>query len=377
LRFKEVFMRLAAVVLSFLIPLGAWAQGGLPSPETVMEGYFALYRNEVFTASYVLTSTSTHEGEELFSLAGSLIVWMKYPWARVETSGLEDMLYPVVVADFERKVLYSHVPEEGWAKHVLSGNWLALLDPRYDPLLRRIRYTELTEDTLEGKAVWVVRGTLPPDPLGILPRAEVTFWIDKESYIDRKAKILFDIYVPGLDVLFTTEQLSELTSFKKVADIPADKFTVPPDAPAVPDLNGRVFPYPAPDLAGITVTGEELSLSEFSGEVVIVFFWDLGAEIEENIGLNLLLMEGIRERGEGKGVKVIGVTSGDPEIVAAFLEGFEAKMPTLVARDEWAEALGVTEETWCVVIDREGNVYAKADPFTVPALLLELLEPEA
>ncbi len=375
--FKGVFMRLAVVVLSFLIPLGAWAQGGFPSPETVMEGYFDLYRNKVFTASYVLTSTSTYGKEELFSLAGSLILWMEYPRARVEASGLEEVMYPILVADFERNALYSCVPEAGWRKHVLSGNWLALVDPRYDPLLSRIRYTELEEDILEGEAVWVVRGTITPDPLGILPRAEVTFWIDKETYIDRKVKILFDTYMPGLDILFTTEQLSELTSFKEAVDIPDDRFSVPPDVPAAPDLNGRVFPYPAPDLAGTTVTGEELSLSKLLGNVVIVFFWDLGAEIDEHMGLNLLLMEGIRERGEGKGVRVVGVTDGDPEIVAAFLEGFGAEMPTLTARDEWAEALGVTEETWCVVIDREGNVYAKADPFTVPALLLELVEPEA
>ncbi len=370
-------MRLIAFLLVCLVPLGAWAQGEPPSPETVMEGYFALYRNKVFTASYMLTSTSTHEGEELFSLSGSLVLWMKYPWARVETSGFEDVMYPVLVADFAGKALYSHVPEVGWVKHVLSGNWLALLDPRYDPLLKRIRYIELKEDTLDGKDVWVVRGTIAPDLLGILPRAEVTFWIDKETFIDRKVKISYDIYIPGLDVLLTTEQISELTSFAEVADIPADRFSVPTDAPAAPDLNGRVFPYPAPDLRGTTVTGGELSLSEFLGDVVIIFFWDLGAEIEENIGLNLLLMEGIRERGEGKGVKVIGVTDGDPEIVAAFLEGFGAAMPALTARDEWAEALGVTEETWCVIIDPEGNVYAKTDPFVVPVLLLELLEPEA
>lgn len=340
-----------------------------------MEKHFQMYRETVYTASYVLSAVFTHEGEEVFSTGGSLILWMEYPRARVEATGLEEIMYPVAVADFEKRVLFSYTPERGWAKHVLAGDWLAIVDPLRNPFLRRVRYTGLEEGSLDGAAVWIVRGTAPADPLGILPQAELVYWIDKESFVDRKIQIFFETYIPGLDITLANEYVSELTSFTEVPGIPDEKFAVPPDAPPTPDLNGRVFPRPAPDLRGVTVTGEGISLRGLRGNVVVLFFWDLGAEIEEHVGLNLLLMEGIRQRGEGKGVAVIGVTEGDPEIVAAFLEGFEAAIPTVVDRGRWAEALGVTEETWCVVIDPEGNVYAETDPFSVPAILLELLEP--
>ena len=370
-------MRTAFFLLAWLIILSAfpiaWAEEEFPSPESVVEKHFSLPREKIFIASYVLTLSSTYEGEEVLSLGGSLVFWVKYPWVRVETVGFEGVFYPVSVMDFEKGVLYSHSPERGWAKHVLSGSWLALVDPRRDPFLRRIRYSGIEEGTLGGEDVWIVRGEAKSDPLGIIPRAEVTLWIDKDTYIDHKELVLYDLYIPGFDVLLNTRHLFELTSFREVDDIPADKFSVPQDAPAMPDLEGRVFPYPAPDLRGITVKGEEISLSGLSGDVAVVFFWRMGTEIEKHLGLNLLLMEGIRERGEGKGVHVIGVTDGDPEIVAAFLEGFEAEMPTLTAWDEWAEALGVKSETACVIIDREGMVYAITDPSNVPSLLWELI----
>jgi peroxiredoxin len=368
-------MRYRVIVFLTFFSLGVLGQEAQPTPEGVMELHFRMYRETVYTASYVLNATSMYEDEEVFSMGGSIILWMEYPRARVEATGLEEVMYPAMVADLGERILYTHDPAEGWTKHVLAGEWLAMIDPRYDPLFRRIEFTSLEEDSLDGAAVWVVQGTLAPDPLGIMPRAELSIWIDKETYADRKLKVLFETYIPGLDITLVNEYETELISFTAVEDIPDEKFAVPADVPATPDLNGRVFPYPAPDLRGRTVDGQEISLRDLSGNVVIVFFWDMDTEIEENLGLNLLLMEGIRQRGEDKGVTVIGVTEGHPEIVAAFLEGFEAGIPTVVDRERWAEALGVTEETWCVVIDRDGNVYATADPFTAVVLLLELLEP--
>lgn len=367
-------MRFIFVLFLCSLPAGLLVQAEGVSPEEVMERHFRMARETVYTASYVLSGTATFQGEEIFSVGGSLILWMEYPRARLEATGLEDIMFPVNVVDFEGRILYSFVPQRGWAKHVLSGEWLSMVDPRYDPLLRRTRYTGIEETSLGGTAVWVVRGTIAPDPLGLLPRAEVTFWIDKETYIDRKVLFSFDLHLPGLDLTTSNRFLSELTSFREVADIPDERFAVPEGVLPAPDADGRVFPYPAPDLRATTVTGEEISLGGLSGNVVVVFFWDIGAEIEENLVLNLLLMEGIRRRGEGKGVAVIGVVDGDPEGVADLLEGFEVGMPTVVARKEWAAALGVTEETQCVVIDQEGNVYAKTDPFTVPSILLELLD---
>jgi|Deesub1362B_J571_1020462.scaffolds.fasta_scaffold00169_5 peroxiredoxin len=366
-------MRIFVIFLLWLLPLGVIAQGSLPSAAEILAEAYRRARETAFTSSYVASLISKYDGEEVFSLGGSIIFWSEYPWLRIETVGLEDVFLPVEIVDLKEKVIYSYVPERGWAKHVVSGGWLSLVDLDLDPLFRRVKFSTVEEGTLEGNAVWVLKGYIPPDTFGLMRQFETTLWIDRVSYVGRKTEIYFEFYFPGLDFTTTNELVMELTSYEEVDDVPDERFAVPDEVPEAPDTAGRIFPYPAPELRAVATSGEEISLADFREQVVVVFFWDMEAEIAD-FGVNLALMEGLRSRGEGKGLVVIGVVEGDPEIVGAFLEGFEAGMPTITDRASWAEALGVEEATFCVLVDSEGNVYAKTDPFSVLPLVLELVE---
>ncbi len=366
-------MRILMVFSLCLLPLAALAQGAPSGAKEILAESSRRAQELPFTSSYVATLVSEYEGEEVFSLTGSLIFWVEYPRVRVETTGLEDVFLPVQIADLAAGAVYSYAPERGWAKHVLSGGWLSLIDLDKDPLFRRVRFGEVEEGTLGGEAVWILRGEMSPDPLGLMRRFEMSLWMDKASYVVRKAEIYFEFYFPGLDFATTNSMTLELTGYREVPDIPDGRFAVPEEAPEAPDSAGRVFPRPAPDLRGAVTSGEEIALADMRGQAVIVFFWDMDAEIE-GLGFNLALMEGLRALGEGKGLAVIGVAEGDPELIGAFLEGFGAGLPTVTDGAAWAEALGVTGPPACVLIDPRGNVYAVTDPLSILPLVIEVLE---
>ncbi|MGY4707653.1 peroxiredoxin family protein [Candidatus Bipolaricaulota sp. J31] len=346
--------------------------GDAPAPEEIMETHLRMMRETVYVASYVVTMVTEFAGEEGPSLEGSFIIWCEYPRFRLEGTGLEGLFYPVEIIDLGAKVSYSWDPERGWAKHVLATDWLWILDPGAHPLMRRMRYTSVEEGVLGDTGVWIVRGELPPDSLGLIPRFEAEVWVDKGSYLDRRTRLYFELYFPGLEVISTSTAIVELTGYKDLRDIPDARFAVPDDAPPAPDSMGRVFPYPAPDLRGVTAAGEEITLADFRGRVVVLFFWDLGARPEE-IGVNLALMEGLRMQGEEHGVSVVGIVEGDPGLIGSFLEEFGVAMPTITEYGEWAGPLGVEEPFTCVLIDPEGMVYAVTDPFSSLSLVLELL----
>ena len=366
-------MRVLLVFSLCLLPLAVLAEGTLPGAEEILAESYRRAQERSFTSSYVATLVSKYEGEEVFSLGGSLIFWVEYPRVRVEATGLEDIFLPVQVADLAEGVVYSYAPGRGWAKHVLSGGWLSLLDLEREPLLRRMEFGKVEEGTIGADAVWILRGEMRPDPLGLMREFEMDLWVDKATYMGRRAEIYFEFYYPGLDFVTTNDMSLELTGYREVSDIPDERFAVPEGVPEAPDGAGRIFPHPAPDLRGVTTSGEEIALADMRGRAVIVFFWDMNAEIEA-LGINLSLMEGLRLLGEGKGLAVIGVAEGDPEIIGAFLEGFGAGMPTVTDRAAWAEALGAEGSPACVLIDPRGNVYAITEPFSVLPLVIEVLE---
>ena len=119
---------------------------------------------------------------------------------------------------------------------------------------------------------------------------------------------------------------------------------------------------PAPDLSGTTLQGDELSLSEFDGDVVVLNVWAswCGPCRAEADALNEVAVE-----NAGKGVQFIGLNSDTSDVNAlAFEANFEVTYPSLFDPNGQLQLLfsGVLPPAAVpstLIVDTEGNIAAR------------------
>lgn len=366
-----------AMLVSILAGVALLGQTPDPEATRVVESSFAKYKDLTYVVALDASFRSVLGEEDLLNAGGSIHLFYEPFRLRVEYIDMEELGFPAVeIADIERGAAYSFIPGQGWVRHVLSADYLLMVDPNAHPLYSKAVYTSLKGLEVEGKEAWEIVGAIPDDPLGILSECVLVYWIEKATHLPLKGAFSFTFNLPGLDLSFANEVGVLTRSYEAKEDIPDELFTVPEGIPDVPDDMGRVFPRPAPELRGESLSGEEIAA--FSpGDVSVILFFDPYEEIFENYGLSLSLMEGTSQRGGGLGVRVIGVaTGGDREMISSLLGELGLTLPVIMdEQGEWIEGFGIRgfELPICVLIDREGMVRAISDPFSALWVLLELL----
>jgi peroxiredoxin len=111
----------------------------------------------------------------------------------------------------------------------------------------------------------------------------------------------------------------------------------------------------APDFVLKSLSGENLRLSEFRGEVVLLNFWAswCGPCRDE-----MPRLESLRERYERVGLRLLSVSlDDDSRGLRETVEGFDVRFPILVdAGREVARRFGIDDMPATLLIDREGVV---------------------
>lgn len=134
---------------------------------------------------------------------------------------------------------------------------------------------------------------------------------------------------------------------------------------------------PAPEVVGTTLSGDELSLADLSGDVVVLNVWGSWCAPcrAEAPALQEVYVDNRKD-----GVSFLGINTRDQEAAAlAFEENFEITYPSLV--DENGELLLAFRDSLpanaipsTLVIDRDGRIAARVLGPTTYSQLTELVE---
>ncbi|MCZ3385694.1 MAG: TlpA family protein disulfide reductase [Actinomycetia bacterium] len=128
----------------------------------------------------------------------------------------------------------------------------------------------------------------------------------------------------------------------------------------------------APEIAGQTLTGAELALSDFAGEVVVLNLW---ASWCGPCRAEAPALQEVYTDSRSQGVMFVGINSKDQEAAAAAFESnFGITYPSLVdATGElqlaFYDSVPASSIPWTLVIDRDGLIAARVlGPSTYSAL---------
>ncbi len=111
----------------------------------------------------------------------------------------------------------------------------------------------------------------------------------------------------------------------------------------------------APDFTLKTLDGQEITLSQLKGKVVLLDFWATWCgPCRESIPHLIQLYNDYR----GKGLELIGmdVDKGDVETVRKFVKSMDIPYPIVVASDDVARSYRVNGIPTTILIDKEGNI---------------------
>lgn len=135
---------------------------------------------------------------------------------------------------------------------------------------------------------------------------------------------------------------------------------------------------PAPDVSGTTLTGEDLRLSDFRGDVVVLNVW---ASWCAPCRAEAPALNALSEELADQGVQFLGLNTRDSQAAAeAFVANKGVPYPSLVDSDgriqvQFADSLPPQAIPSTVVIDREGRVAARALGKVSESDLRGLIEP--
>lgn len=128
----------------------------------------------------------------------------------------------------------------------------------------------------------------------------------------------------------------------------------------------------APEIAGQTLAGAELALSDFAGEVVVLNLW---ASWCGPCRAEAPALQEVYTDSRSQGVMFVGINSKDQEAAAAAFESnFGITYPSLVdATGElqlaFYDSVPASSIPWTLVIDRDGLIAARVlGPSTYSAL---------
>ena len=132
-----------------------------------------------------------------------------------------------------------------------------------------------------------------------------------------------------------------------------------------------------PDVSGVTLQGDELSLSDFAGDVVVVNVWGswCGPCREEARAL-----QEVYDKNSKRGVQFVGLNTRDQQAAAlAFEDGFGISYPSLVDQSgelqlAFRDTLPPNAIPSTIVIDREGRVAARVLGPTTYSQLSDLVD---
>jgi len=119
----------------------------------------------------------------------------------------------------------------------------------------------------------------------------------------------------------------------------------------------------APDFTLHTLDGQEITLSQLRGRVVLLDFWATWcAPCRESIPHLIQLYGNYRE----KGLELIGMDldKGDVETVRKFVRSMDIPYPIVVAPDDVARSYRVTSIPATILIDKEGNLRERIAGFS-------------
>jgi thiol-disulfide isomerase/thioredoxin len=134
---------------------------------------------------------------------------------------------------------------------------------------------------------------------------------------------------------------------------------------------------PAPDVVGTTLTGDEVSLDDFAGEVVVLNVW--GSWCAPCRAEAPALQE-VYSENRKDGVSFLGINTRDQDAAAlAFEENFDITYPSLVDENgelllAFRDSLPASAIPSTLVVDREGRIAARVLGPTSYSQLTELVE---
>jgi thiol-disulfide isomerase/thioredoxin len=118
----------------------------------------------------------------------------------------------------------------------------------------------------------------------------------------------------------------------------------------------------APDFTLKTLSGQDLTLSQIKGKVVLLDFWATWCgPCRESIPHLIQLYKAYRENG----FEVIGMSldKGDVEIVRNFARSMDIPYPMVMASDEVVRNYRVTAIPTTFLIDKEGKIRERITGF--------------
>lgn len=134
---------------------------------------------------------------------------------------------------------------------------------------------------------------------------------------------------------------------------------------------------PAPELSGVTLDGDELSLADFDGDVVVLNLW---ASWCGPCRGEAPALQQVSEDFAQQGVQFVGINSRDHEADAlAFERTFGITYPSLVDTDGqlqlgFHDTVPPTSIPWTLIIDREGMIAARVLGPTTFSQLTDLVD---
>jgi len=119
-----------------------------------------------------------------------------------------------------------------------------------------------------------------------------------------------------------------------------------------PDIGDK-----APDFTLRELGGDESSLSDYMGKVVIVNFW--GTYCPPCVR-EMPLIQSYYEQYKEKGVVVLAVNENDPLVsIKAFIRQYKLTFPILLDKDTVRKQYGVTEYPTTFILDTKGKIAYK------------------
>lgn len=133
----------------------------------------------------------------------------------------------------------------------------------------------------------------------------------------------------------------------------------------------------APDLAGATLDGDQLALTDFAGDVVVLNLW---ASWCGPCRAEAPALQQVYADSRNKGVEFLGINSRDQEAAAAaFEKNFGITYPSLVDDSgelqlAFHDSVPASSIPWTLVIDRDGLIAARILGPTTYSQLSDLVD---